>query len=108
MPRNARVVAPEIPYHVTQRGSNRQLVFFTIADRKLYLQLIRENQAEAGLGGVARPGGRRETDQPIAQMYLRRPAFRKRVICARNGGAVPPEMAERGQKERGTRKNGIE
>ena len=53
MPRNARVVAPEIPYHVTQRGSNRQPVFFTIADRKLYLQLIRENQAEAGVRVLA-------------------------------------------------------
>ena len=47
MPRNARVVAPGIPYHVTQRGTNRQQVFFGIADRKLYLQLIRENLAEA-------------------------------------------------------------
>ena len=47
MPRNARIVAPEIPYHVTQRGSNRQTVFFGVSDRKLYLQLIRENQAEA-------------------------------------------------------------
>ena len=49
MPRNARVVAPGIPYHVTQRGTNRQQVFFGIADRKLYLQLIRENLAEAGV-----------------------------------------------------------
>ncbi len=48
MPRNARVVAPEIPYHVTQRGTNRQPIFFTIGDRKLYLRLIRENQQEAG------------------------------------------------------------
>jgi putative transposase len=49
MPRNARVIVPEIPYHVTQRGSNRQNVFSTVGDRKLYLQLIRENQAHAGV-----------------------------------------------------------
>lgn len=49
MPRNARVVAPGIPYHITQRGTNRERVFFRIADRKLYLQLIRENLAEAGV-----------------------------------------------------------
>ena len=49
MPRNARVVAPGIPHHVTQRGTNRQQVFFGIADRKLYLQLIRENLGEAGV-----------------------------------------------------------
>jgi len=47
MPRNARVVAPGIPYHITQRGTNRQAVFFGTSDRKLYLQLIRENLAEA-------------------------------------------------------------
>jgi putative transposase len=49
MPRNARVVAPGLPYHITQRGTNRQRVFFTVADRSLYLRLIRENQAEAGV-----------------------------------------------------------
>jgi len=49
MPRNARVVAPGLPYHITQRGTNRQRVFFTVADRSLYLRLVRENQAEAGV-----------------------------------------------------------
>ena len=49
MPRNARVVVPGLPYHITQRGTNRQRVFFTAADRSLYLRLIRENQAEAGV-----------------------------------------------------------
>lgn len=47
MPRNARVIAPGIPYHITQRGTNRERVFFTCADRSLYLRLIRENLAEA-------------------------------------------------------------
>lgn len=47
MPRNARVVAPGVPYHVTQRGTNRQKVFFTGADRSLYLRLVRENLEEA-------------------------------------------------------------
>jgi REP element-mobilizing transposase RayT len=40
-------VAPGIPYHVTQRGTDRQQVFFGVADRKLYLQLIRENLGES-------------------------------------------------------------
>jgi putative transposase len=47
MPRNARLVAPGIPYHITQRGTNRQRVFFTAADRSLYLRLIRENLEES-------------------------------------------------------------
>jgi putative transposase len=49
MPRNARVVAPGLPYHITQRGTNRERVFFTVADRSLYLRLVRENQADAGV-----------------------------------------------------------
>ncbi|HUA84340.1 MAG TPA: transposase [Bryobacteraceae bacterium] len=42
-------MAPGIAYHVTQRGTDRQQVFFGIADRKLYLQLIRQNLAGAGV-----------------------------------------------------------
>ncbi|QOY91204.1 transposase [Paludibaculum fermentans] len=49
MPRNARVVVPGLPYHITQRGTNREDVFFTIADRKLYLRLIVENLEWAGV-----------------------------------------------------------
>ncbi len=49
MPRNARVVAPGLPYHITQRGTNRGRVFFTVADRSLYLRLVREHSADAGV-----------------------------------------------------------
>ncbi len=48
MPRNARIVAPGIPYHITQRGTNRQRVFFTAGDRSLYLRLIGENLTDSG------------------------------------------------------------
>ena len=40
MPRTARVVIPGLPHHVTQRGNNRQDVFFTDADREVYLELL--------------------------------------------------------------------
>ena len=53
MPRNARVVAPGLPYHITQRGTNRERVFFTAGDRVLYLQLIRENMEQAGVQVLA-------------------------------------------------------
>ncbi len=53
MPRNARVVAPGLPYHITQRGTNRERVFFTAGDRSLYLRLIRENQDHAGVRVLA-------------------------------------------------------
>lgn len=53
MPRNARTVAPGLPYHVTQRGTNREKVFFSVSDRHLYLRLIRENLHQAGVQVLA-------------------------------------------------------
>ncbi len=47
MPRNARTVAPGVAYHITQRGTNRQRVFFSDGDRSLYLRLIRERKNAA-------------------------------------------------------------
>ena len=47
MPRNARLVAPGLPYHITQRGTNREHVFFSDGDRLLYLRLIRDNLVDA-------------------------------------------------------------
>ena len=40
MPRNARCVVPGLPSHVTQRGTNRQPVFFSAGDRHTYLRLL--------------------------------------------------------------------
>ena len=45
MPRVARIVIPGMTCHVTQPGNNRQRVFFSDAQRRLYLTLLRE---EAG------------------------------------------------------------
>lgn len=42
MPRNARVVIPGVAHHVTQRGNNRQDVFFVETDRQVFLQYLRE------------------------------------------------------------------
>jgi putative transposase len=42
MPRLARVVVPEFPHHVTQRGNARREVFFTPADREVYLGLLQQ------------------------------------------------------------------
>ncbi len=48
MPRNARCVAPGIAYHVTQRGTNGQRVFFSDSDRNSYLRLLAANREDAG------------------------------------------------------------
>ena len=43
MPRTARVVAVGVPHHVTQRGNNRQQIFFSDLRRQLYLALLAEH-----------------------------------------------------------------
>ena len=42
MPRLARVVIPNISYHITQRGNRRDDVFFDDDDRQFYLDLLKE------------------------------------------------------------------
>lgn len=48
MPRKGRVVIPNIPHHVTQRGVRKQDVFFSPADRRVYLELLAENAPRFG------------------------------------------------------------
>ena len=50
MPRTARIVTPGLPLHVTQRGNNRQDVFFVADDYRCYLEFLRENAERFGLG----------------------------------------------------------
>ncbi len=40
MPRQARVVAVDVPHHITHRGNNRQDVFLSDEDRRRYQQLL--------------------------------------------------------------------
>jgi putative transposase len=49
----ARVVAPRLPLHVTQRGNRREPVFFGAGDYQLYRRLI----AAARRGVPARRSG---------------------------------------------------
>ena len=47
MPRTARFVAPGVAHHITQRGTDRQRVFYSRGDRQVYLHLLRK-QAQLG------------------------------------------------------------
>lgn len=49
MPRVARIVLPGVPHHVTQRGNNRQDVFFVDDDREVYLNILRDQSDRFGL-----------------------------------------------------------
>ena len=43
MPRIARIVVPECPHHITQRGGRRQRVFFCDEDKILYIRLLKHH-----------------------------------------------------------------
>ena len=49
MPRSSRVVIAGCAHHVTQRGNNRQDVFFVDDDRRVYLALLKEQADKYGL-----------------------------------------------------------
>lgn len=49
MPRQARIVAPGVPHHVTQRGNRRQRTFFRDGDYRAYLQIAAEAFREAAV-----------------------------------------------------------
>ena len=40
MPRQSRIVAPDLPHHVTQRGNRRAPIFFEPGDQGGYLELL--------------------------------------------------------------------
>jgi REP-associated tyrosine transposase len=49
MPRRPRVVIPAAPHHITQRGNNRQPVFFSPDDRLFYLDLLSRHAQRSGV-----------------------------------------------------------
>jgi putative transposase len=53
MPRSARLVVPEVPHHVVQRGNRRQPIFFTDADRRSYVAALAEACALHGVRCLA-------------------------------------------------------
>jgi putative transposase len=44
-----RCIQPGLAYHVTQRGSNKQAIFFETFDHRTYLRLLRDNQQDCGV-----------------------------------------------------------
>jgi putative transposase len=48
MARMARVVIPEYPHHVTQRGNRRQKTFFCDDDYRYYIELMSEFSLKSG------------------------------------------------------------
>jgi putative transposase len=49
MPRLPRIILPDVPHHVTQRGNYRQKVFYCDQDRKLYLELLKRYSRSYGV-----------------------------------------------------------
>jgi len=53
MPRIARVVVPEVPHHITQRGVRKMDVFFSDDDREAYIDLLSEQSKRFGVRYLA-------------------------------------------------------
>lgn len=53
MARLARIVIPDVPHHVTQRGNRRLPVFFSDEDRRDYLRLVSAAAREQGVSCLA-------------------------------------------------------
>jgi len=49
MPRRPRAVFPGVAHHITQRGNNRQPVFFSDDDRRFYLDLLSHHSTRSGV-----------------------------------------------------------
>ena len=49
MARMARLVVPNYPHHVVQRGSRRQPTFFGNSDYRMYLQLVADTKEKFGV-----------------------------------------------------------
>lgn len=49
MARFARVIAVGIPHHITQRGNARRFILQDEADRKVYLDLLRQSAEQHGV-----------------------------------------------------------
>ena len=49
MGRLARVVLPNVPHHITQRGNRNQPVFFSEDDKKEYLRLVSTHAKRHGV-----------------------------------------------------------
>jgi putative transposase len=66
MPRIARIVVPGVAHPITQRGNNRQKVFFSDADRALYLALLKAAVAptSAPIGAASSSPGLRRRRYP--------------------------------------------
>ena len=47
MPRRPRLVVPDVPLHIIQRGNNRQKCFFSDSDYLVYLDLLRRGASSA-------------------------------------------------------------
>jgi putative transposase len=49
MPRIARIVVPDYPHHIIQKGNRGQRVFFSDLDKDIYIKLLHKYSKKAGI-----------------------------------------------------------
>ena len=92
MPRTARIVIPGCPHHVTQRGNNRQDVFFVDDDRRMYLSIFVEDAADLATFRLGAARGRplgsdswlSKLERRVGRRLRPRPVGRPRQKAATN------------------------
>lgn len=89
MPRTARIILPDTPHHVVQRGHNRNAVFLRSADYQLYMDNLKEWKENLGIAVyswclmtnhvhlILNPGDSRES---IGQLMRRLAARQTRYV----------------------------
>ncbi|MCC6589100.1 MAG: transposase [Bryobacterales bacterium] len=89
MPRNARLVDPGLPFHITQRGNRHVDVFLSPEDRTVYLDLMRHQLADADVSVLAFC---LMTNHVHWLVVPNRPACYNCVLQSQSGDETPPSI----------------
>jgi len=101
MARIARVVAPGIPHHITQRGNRRQETFFCAEDYQAYIGLMREWRGKTTRSSWWRRCGRwGAIGRTVSPRGPRR--TRSRHFAAMNGAGGPGGVSHSSRRLRGS------
>jgi len=92
MARLARVVVPDLPHHVSQRGNRREPLFFEADDYRLYRRLV---AAAARRAGTAVWAYCLMPNPPHASAA----AVKRRVNCSRNRNPAWRRTTPRGSPQ---------
>ncbi|MFQ5423562.1 MAG: transposase [Phycisphaerae bacterium] len=110
MPRVARTVVPGVPHHVTQRGNNRQDVFFADDDRRVYLAMLKRRSGAYGLrmiGHCLMTNHMRLIAVPATEDALARAVWRTHCFQTQHANRFPHACDNASGSRQDTNGNGV-